>query len=303
MAKKYLITTPLDIIHDGLDVIANEIVYSGTDTALKIRGMRNSLKIHSITSESAGITFRDDNGKFVRNNDITINSIVAKTHGIVFYNGVKGICQNTIRFSYIEAGGNGYYGICELVAEGKSWVTENNFYGGQITNCEWGVYGIRGNSKMYGVQIEGNVKGCFYIINGALQIIHPRIAESQMDGNLPAYKFIGSNHCHIYDSTGIYINQIDLSENVDTFEVEGADHLIPVHEFELGTINGRIIARNAEDGRGANCPVVYTTKAYVWGKFLIMTPHMAYRKVVITDVLDTRNLGKETTDKEVEALS
>ena len=303
MAKKYLITTPLDIAHDGLDVIANEIVYSGTDTALKIRGMHNSLKIHSITSEGVGITFSDDNGKFVRNNDITINSIIAKSHGVTFYNGVKGICQNTIRFSYIKAGGDGCYGICGLIMEGQAWVSENSFYGGQITNCDWAVYGVGGNSKFYGIQVEGYVKGCFYSVRDGMIIFHPRIAEAQIDGTLPSYKFTKTNHCHIYDSSGIYLNQIDLSDAVDTFEVAGATHPIPLHEYQFGTINGRIIGRNAEDGKGSNCPVVYTTKAYLWGKFLIMTPHMAYRKVITTEELDTRNIGKETSDKEVQALS
>lgn len=302
MAKKYLVTAPIDITHSGLDVIANEIIYSGTDTALKIRGQQNTFKIHSITSDGEGITFRDDNGKFVRHNDITINSIVSKSHGIVFYNGVKGICQNTIRFNYIKAGGSGCYGICGLDAEGEAWVTENNFYGGQIANCDWAIYGIGRNSKLYGVQIEGDVRGNFYINVEGLQIFHPRITESQKDGDLPAFKFVDSQNVNIYDSTGIYLNQIDLSEGVDSYENKDGN-LTPANEYKLGTINGKIIGRNPQDGHGSDTPCVYTTKAYVWGKFLIMTPHMTYRKVVTTATLDTRLIGTETTEEEIRSLS
>lgn len=302
MAKKYLITTPLDITHTGLDVIANEIIYNGDDAAIKISGQKNTFKIHSITSNAIGITFRADNDIQVMYNVIDINSLITKSHGIVFYNGILGICQNNIRFSFIQAGGSECYGICELNIEGDSWITENNFYGGHIRNCEWAVYGISRNSKIYGVQIENNVRGCFYIVGQGLQIFHPRLAESQKDGDLPAYKFVDSQNVNIYDSTGIYLNQIDLSEGLDTFEND-AGQTIPIQEYKFGIINGKIIGRNFELTVGSPVPSVYTTKAYVWGKYLIMTPHMAYRKVVTTTELDTRNIGKETAQEEVKVLS
>lgn len=157
MAKKYYVTQPIDIKHNGLNIIANDIVYDGTDTAIKISGQNNSIKIHSIISRGVGITYRADNNMIVKHNDIDVNAINSASHGIVFYNGLMGIYQNTVKFNSIKAGGSGTYGLCEFDAEGSSWVTENNFYGGQISNCEWAVYRIKGNSKCYGIQIEENV--------------------------------------------------------------------------------------------------------------------------------------------------
>lgn len=41
---------------------------------------------------------------------------------------------------------------------------------------------------------------------------------------------------------------------------------------------------------------------YIWGKYLIMTPHMAFIKTVDTEVLDTRLIGTETSSAEIRKL-
>lgn len=303
MAKKYYITAPIEIKQNGLNIIANDIVYDGTDTAIKISGQNNTLKVHQITSGGIGISYRADGGKIVKHNDVDINTINTVSHGIVFYNGLKGIYQNTVKFNYIKAGGAGCYGICMLDTEGSSWVTENNFYGGQIANCEWAIYKIGGNSKLYGIQVEENVQGGFYIENGGANIFHPRIAEGMRDGTLPIFKFVGvPRYTTIYDTSGIYINQIDLSEAEETFVAEDSGVTHPLEEHMICTINAPIFGSNIEDGNNAISGNIYSYRTYVWGKYLIMTPHMTFKKTVDSEILDTRLIGTETESVEVRKL-
>jgi hypothetical protein len=296
MAKRYYVTTPITI-GSGLNIIANRIIYEGSDTAIKIIGKRNTLKIHSINSTAVGISFESADSVIFYNN-VEITELVSQSHGIIFVPNVGSIWQNTIRFSHIQAGGSGCYAIAYLHDESSGFVAENNFYGGHINNCEWAVYKCTGNSRFYGLQIEGDVQGGFYVEKGC-QIFHPRIAESQRDGNLPIYKFIIPAHTTIYDSSGIYINQIDLSEAKEIDDDKG----YPITEHALGTINGRVICSNITDGAGAGAGIIYSTKTYIWGKYLIFTPFMAYKKVVTTDTLDTRLVGSETSFSEIKSLS
>lgn len=303
MAKKYYTTAPIVISGNGINIIANDIVYDGTDVALKISGQNNSIKIHSITSGGVGIGYRGDNNKIVRHNDVDINSVYSSSHGIVFYNGLKGIYQNTVKFNLIRAGGTGAYGICSLDIEGDSWVTENNFYGGQISNCEWAVHKIAGNSKCYGFQIEENVQGGFYV-TGCLAIFQPRFAEAQRDGNLPLIKFIDPIGTTLYShaDSPIHINQIDLTEAKETTVTPNG---ITIYRLEraLGVINAPIIPLLLNDGENSGDTQVYTNKAYVWGKYLIFTPHIPFKKVVTTETLDTRLIGTETSYDEVRNLT
>ena len=291
MAKKYYITSPIDILYDDMQIIINSVVYNGTESAVKIHGLRNTIKIQSVVSSSVGVAFVGENEKHITHNALEINTIDSKSHGITFTTGSVGLYQNTVRFNNIKAGGADCYGIAYFNPSDIGSFGEDNFYGGQISNCEWACYGTRGNSKFYGIEIEGNVQGGFYIY-GHTQIFHPRITESQRDGNLPIYKFIKTDYTTIYDSTGISINQIDLSEAVDT-ETNGN----PLSENKISKINGTIHARIPTTGENA-IGVTYCREAYVWGKYLIMQPHMAYRKEVTTAELDTRLLGKEAADED-----
>lgn len=302
MAGKYYITMPIEIKVNGLNIIANDIVYDGTDTAIKISGQNNSIKIHSLTSGGIGIVYRGDNNKIVRHNDININSIHSNSHGIVFYNGLMGIFQNTIKFNLIRAGGSGTYGICWLDAEGSSWVTENHFYGGQISNCEWAVYKCGGNSKFYGVQVEENVQGGFYIDSG-VAILYPRIVEAMRDGNLPIFKIIDPNGVVIHTDTAqrVFINQIDLSEAKDTIETSAGG--ISILEGQLGIIHGKILPVLVNDGENTGHTTTYSDKTYMWGKYLIFTPHIPYRKVITTEELDTRLIGSETSYEDARKLT
>lgn len=304
MAKKYYTTAPIVISGNGINIIANDIVYDGTDVALKISGQNNSIKIHSITSGGVGIGYRGDNNKIVRHNDVDINSVYSSSHGIVFYNGLKGIYQNTVKFNLIRAGGTGAYGICSLDIEGDSWVTENNFYGGQISNCEWAVYKIAGNSKCYGLQIEEEVQGGFYI-TGAITIFQPRYAEAQRDGNLPIIKIINPTGVTLYGNSdsSININQLDLSEVNETFTTpDGKTHYSL--ERMLGVIdNTPIIPKLPNDGENISNTMVYTNKAYIWGKHLIFTPHIPFKKVVTTETFDTRLIGNKVGFAEISEMT
>lgn len=300
MARKYNITSPIELKQGGLNVDINDIVYTGMDAAIKISSMHNNIKVRSITSSGIGISFRADNNVAVLYNNVDVNSIAAKSHGIVFYNGLKGIYQNTIRFNKIVAGGTftttgeTYYGICELPAEDDSFVTENNFFGGYIEHCKWAVYGLGGNSKFYNIQIENNIDGGFFITKGGCLIFYPRHTEMMYynKNNAPIFKLNTTKDVHIYASHALSLDSFDLTDCEDTFTTESGD-VYPIGESLMATIHTYITTNNYAMGH------ILATKAYIWGKFVIMVPYMPYRKVVTTDVLDTRLVGTQTTDEEL----
>lgn len=302
MAKSYYIESPIDITYSGLDIIINDIVYNGTDSAVKIHGEKNTLRIHSITSLGVGVKFIGDGNSFCCHNTIDINNINSSSHGIEITAPTIGVYQNTVRFSSIRAGGDNCYGICETDVEGGSWISEFNFYGGQISNCDWAAYNVGGNSKFYGIQTEEGVKGGYYITDG-IRIIQPRFAEASRDGEYPYFKFIRATGVKIDTNTLFRINEIDLSDNEDSaLKPDGGS--IPSFESRYGVLEMPLTQRISTVGENASTPMVYTDKAYVWGKYLIMTPRMAYRKAVTTETLDTRLIGRtEETVEEAETLS
>ena len=299
MAKKYLISSPIEIFQNGLNLIANDIVYSGTDVAIKIQGSNNTLKLHNLTSSGIGIVFTGASEKHMYYNSIDINTIQSNSHGIVFYFNQVGIGQNTIRFNLIKCNGTGCYGIAYLDHENKvdtAYIGENNFYGGRITNCEWACYKVCGNAKFYGIHVEGEVEGGFYIASG-VRIIQPRFAEGARDGSYPFFKILNGEGVKIDTSTICCINDIDISENVDYYErVDGSQS--PAHESMLGIIEIPFITPRTEVGENLGTFTLLTNKAYIWGKHLIMTPYMSYRKAVTTAVLDTRLIDKPKNTKE-----
>ena len=296
MAKKYYISSPIIITQSGLEIICNDIVYNGIDCAVKIIGRENKIKIHSIVSGGVGLAFEASGQKSTSYNSIEINTISSLSHGIVFYKGSKYAHQNTIKFDLIKAGGSGCYGIAVFKDENypNCFIAEMNFYGGQISNCEWAVYKVGGLSRCYGFEIEENVDGGFWTdSSGGLIIYYPRLAESQRDGSLPYFKFESTQNVFIYPASPIAINEIDLSEAIDVFE-NASNVENPLHEQRISIIDGIIQSRLVTSANGDTTyvqPNVYTTKAYLWGKFLIMTPHMEYRKVVNTENIDLRILG------------
>lgn len=306
MAKKYYTSLPIDITSSNLNIIINDIEYGGTDAAIIIHSKQNTINIHSISSGGIGIRFIGDGDTYCSCNSLDINSIISKSHGIEFTAPTTGVYQNTVRFNYIQAGGDGCYGIYETTIEDGSWCTENNFYGGQISNCDWAVYNIVGNSRLVSIQTENNVKGGFYI-TGGVTIFVPRNAEASRDGEYPYYKFVltddSSGNIKIIGNTKTYINEIDLSENPDYFiNNTGAER--PLHEGVFAVLDFPLTCRCPETGVNGNIPTIYTTRSYVWGKYLIMTPHMSYRKVITTEILDTRLIGRtEETDTEIMALT
>ena len=297
MAKKYYTSSPIVITQSGLEIICNDIVYNGTDCAVKIIGRENKIKIHSITSNGVGIGFYADGSRSTSYNSVEVNTVTAQSHGVAFYKGSSFAHQNTVKFELIRAGGTGCYGVCFAPSKEypSSFIAECNLYGGQIANCEWAVYKVGGNSKCYGFDIEENVQGGFYTDeSGGLIVYFPRSAESQRDGSLPFYKFIGTDNVHIYGSSDMPYSEIDLSEAINTFIPGGTEIEQPLHESVLGVYEGQIVPKPHAEGANVNIPAVYTTKAYIWGKYLIMTPYMAYRKVVDEAVFDTRVLVDDT---------
>ena len=295
MAKKYYISSPINIDNGNLNIFINDVVYTGTDCAVKISSAYNTVKIHSIVSSGVGLGFCASGTANVVYNMVEVNNITSASHGIGFYTTPKNLHQNTVHFGYIKAGGTDCYGIAYFVENENNYCTENNFYGGHISNCDWAVYKVGGNSKCYSFHIEGNVKGGFYIEDGNIQIFHPRTAEAQAEGEFAYYKFVGKTQfVTIYDSTGLPLTEFDLSEAKDTFENDTGDEA-PLHE-------GRICTVNAKIGNPFQ-PNIYCTKAYIWGKRFIMQPYMEYRKPVATEILDTRLIGRETSASEIKELT
>lgn len=304
MAKKYLASAPIDINGNGFNVIINDIVYSGTDTAVKIHGQQNTVKVHSITSSGIGVKFLGDGTKNSLYNDLEINTITALSHGIIFESTSVALYQNTVRFNLISAGGDGCYGIAYFIGDG-TFITENNFYGGHISNCDWAVHSVAGNSRLMNIQVEGNVKGGFYI-TGNVNISNPRWAESWRDGEYHFLKFAcaaGKNaYINVTSNVSLPISEIDLSDNTDLY-ANAAGQEYPSNEIQLAVLNFPLIHRSFGIGEPVNTSCTYTYRTYVWGKFLIMTPFMAYRKTVTTETFDTRLIGQETTETEIRAFS
>lgn len=304
MAKTYRIASPIDVTQSGLDLIINDLVYTGTDAAVKIHGKQNSLKIHSVASSGVGIQFLGDSDTVCCQNTVDVNTITSGSHGIEFIAPTTGVYQNVVRFAYIKAGGDGCNGICRTDVEDGSWCTENTFYGGQIANCDWAVYNIAGTSKLYGIQVEEKTKGGFYI-TGNVQILNPRWAESSRDGEYPFFKFAAEDakYARIISGVALAINEIDLTDNADTF-ISGSGAEFPMHEHRFTVLDFPLTCRLPAVGENGETPVIYTMRSYVWGKFLIMTPHMAYRKAITTETLDTRLIGRtEETTEDTYALS
>jgi hypothetical protein len=129
-----------------------------------------------------------------------------------------------------------------------------------------------------------------YIIAG-VRIIQPMFAESSRDGSHPFFKFINHGFCKIDSSVPLSINEIDLSENQDYYEnASGAQY--PAHECKVGIVEIPLMTPRTEVGEDIGTPAIFTNKAYIWGKYLIMTPYISYRKRVITNILDTRLIDK-----------
>jgi hypothetical protein len=303
MAKKYLTLEPIEIYGTGLNVQINDVIYNGNDAAVKIRGQQNTIKIHSINSAGVGIKFMGDAEDYVDwtlNNHLEVNTIKAKSHGIVFDSTTTSISQNVVHFNLINAGGKDCYGITYQFGEGSTtYITENNFYGGQIMNCDWAVYKVAGNSRLINIQVEGDVKGGFYIVS-SVSITNPRWAESSRDGEYPFFKFVGNNlkYITIDSNTVLPINEIDLSEASNTNTSN-----IGVAEGAYVELNFPIIPRRLETEKNVNISALITNSAIILGNYLILQPYMAYRKVITTPELDTRLLGKEngTTQTELDA--
>ena len=268
MAKKYLISAPIDINGNDFNIIINDIIYNGTDVTVKIHGQRNTIKIHSVTSSGVGIKFLGDGAKDTLYNDLEINTITASSHGIIFESVSAALYQNTVRFNLVKAGGDGCYGIAYVFGENGTFITENNFYGGNITNCDWACYKVAGNSRLMNIQVEGNVKGGFYI-TGYVSIVKPRWGESNRDGEYPFLKFAcdinQSKYIQIDNNVPLPINEIDLSDNSDIGNnASGTEH--PLYESYLAILNFPIHSPSLGVGLGAQSSIDYTHKAYVWGK-------------------------------------
>ena len=154
---------------------------------------------------------------------------------------------------------------------------------------------------MYGIQVE-SCEGGFYII-GQVVIFYPRLVEDQRDGSFPFFKIMNTKYVQIYTAAPISINEIDLSECSET-ETTNSGNIHPLTECFFGTIHGTVTTRIPAVGVSVDVGMLYSDKTYIWGKRLIMTPTVAYRKVVTNETLDSRGIGRnDETNEEIKSLS
>jgi hypothetical protein len=206
MAQKYFVSAPIIINGDGFNIYINDIIYNGTDSAVAIYGQQNTIKIHSISSGGNGLILVGDGKKSTSHNNLEVNTIIAAAHGIIFESVKKEIYQNSVHFDYIQAGGGGYYGISYVQKNPTHYggvlinIGENNFYGGDITNCSFAVYNAGSGSRYINIHTLNTVVHGFYIV-GPCNIINPRWNEAHRIGMFPFLKFA----CGVAESGGVKI--------------------------------------------------------------------------------------------------
>ena len=288
--------------------------------ALAICGMQNTITVSYIYSVGNAVEFRSTQNVTTSNNRLDIRGIWANGNGIVFRNmdeDSKWVMQTTVTFSYIHAGGSEKYGI---LYEDNIGVSENNFFGGQITNCHYAFRGRGGNSKFYSIHVEGNVDGGFWFRGDCIASIYgDRHAESANTGNDAFIKFDlpdggyldgsdGSRLALLYDNNiGLSIDMIDIS-NVPLVKSIDGETFSPLLETECGRIRAPIrLARYYREDLGEmfHPPGVLSNDgAIIWGNRFIFKP-TGIRKSTITeevvDLRDTNSLRKPlSTDFEIE---
>lgn len=300
MLGTYKTSQPIWINTDATDFEINKINYSGTNVALVINGRKNTIRISGIESRGDGIVYLSSR-KTNQYNELNINSLYTAKNGIVFISDVNPIYQNIIRFNFISCGGEGYYGITNTYAENVSFITENNFYGGHVANCEYAFCGDGGGSKFYSFEVEGNVGGGFYFPNYDAEclIIGNRHIEGQ-DGYKPYLK-IGKDGSPVrsmiansgqrlkfISSTPLKVNEIDLSDNATEFVNEYGDTGSQSYQA-VGIIDAPIICpglnTSTSDHRNWDC---FSEGAIIWGKNIIFKPDRTRRKVVSVERWDMR---------------
>lgn len=175
-------TTGAQIIVDGNyhNIELAEIVYSGDDSAVIIRGSYNNIRVGRIYADY-GTCIRLVSDKQTTHNNLNIGYMRSRKNSVEYMRTTNNLFGNRLQFEYIKAG-TGYnciYQSPEILTDGNPNLNlnNNNFVGGQLAGGEWGVYGAKGTDTYLTVQFEGVSNGIYMDGVGTCRVISPRYAE------------------------------------------------------------------------------------------------------------------------------
>lgn len=301
MYKNYLVSSPIKVCYDGMNIEMHDVTCkSASGAAIEVDGENNTIVANSIHADYIGIEIKASK-KSSTHNDFKVNSIYAK-YGIVSSPSKGMLCwQNTFRFNLISGTGidSGSVAIFTNPTGDYGMTTEFNFYGGHVTNVEYGYIGAGGNHKFYSIQVEANVKTGFWFKGSSYaQIIGDRHSE-QMFLESPYLKISNIDETDGLSSAsanneqlkfisidGIPINRIDVSEAYIKSRNKLENDFEYISDRAIGTIDCSINCGYVEESNGA-----YTSlakKAYIWGRKIICVPTYNTLKTITSSVYDMR---------------
>lgn len=289
-AKKYLSSIPIDIPSYSY-LILNELTYTGSDSAVLVRGRNNKIDVRRIISSGTGLEFRGDSTSGVIYNRINAIDISANKDGILLSADTRAVSSNEINFRCISAGGNSYYGICQGVH--NTYISENTFRGGNIRNAHYAFKEIGGNSRAENIDVEGDIKGGFLNCRGLI-VENDRHWECCNNSDEPYIKFtadVSSKKTLDFKFNSFNVlpwNQIDLSGCVKTYD-GGIKY---TSSDGMGEINCPINVYVANHVIGSN-EYFFAFKAYLFADAVIFAPDREYMLEVNED-LDLRTITSQT---------
>ena len=283
---------------DNMRLTLGTVIYMGDDCAIIIEGNNNQIEVFDVISSGSGLRITDTSGAATIHNSICINTITAGRNGIELIVSQKYLYQNQIKFNHIKAGGDyGHYCIYLFNSKSPDWIgqhciNENTFIGGHCSNAEWAYYAVDEDkfnciqSKLYNIQVEENIKGCFYI-EGSCVIRDPRVYEAGSAGEYRVAFKTGKNvNCSKIDMYPyIRVNTIcpDADDYEDKTDASGNIERSSIAINKVIELNFPIVSPFYTD------PFIISRKSYMWGKYLIFTPMGGYIHQMTTATLDLRS--------------
>ena len=305
MDQAYCTSQPV-VVGSNMDVEINSLKYSGADCAVILNGAASALRVNQLDSAGMGLMLRAED-VMVQHNAVQLGSVTSKSHGISLEiaDGSKmAIAQNRIDFRNITAGGDGCHCITNRRKEIPTYIPENSFFGGQCSNADWAYFGSGGNSKFYGIQVEGKIKGGFCFVGGAnALIVGDRHVESMRDGEYPYLKIYSEetpSSSYSGSITGltwispssISVNEIDVS-GVATKNIAGDGESYITSSGSLGRILCSIGSYKETGTDSAAHYQIFGRSAIIWCNCLIFqdVPDKHY---IVTKNLDLRTIDADT---------
>ena len=306
MDQAYCTSQPV-VIGSNMDVEINRLKYTGADCAVILNGSASALRVNQLDSAGMGLMLRAED-VMVQHNAVQLGSVTSKSHGISLEiaDGSKmAIAQNRIDFRHITAGGDDCYCITNRRREIPTYITENSFFGGQCSNADWAYFGSGGNSKFYGIQVEGKIKGGFCFVDDAnALIVGDRHVEAMRDGANPYLKIYSEETPSAANSgsitgltwispSSISVNEIDVSGVARTNTTDGGAESYIVSAGSLGRILCDVGSYKETGTDSAARYQVFGRGAIIWCNCMIFqdVPEKYY---TVSENLDLRTIGANT---------